>query len=147
MAGATTVQCRRIIMPRSLTEGLLALAITIGAAAAAAAAPEADSKQGYTFSVESNRMKAGTPSTFTVHVLSPHMAPVSGARITATRLDMAPDGMPEMTAPIKRTHSGSSGGQAFSATLPMAGRWAVSLEAKVPGETGPVRGQVILDAR
>lgn len=134
-------------MSRILTQGLLALAITIGTAAAAAAAPDAGPEQDYAFSVQPNQMKAGVPSTFTVQVSSPNKAPVSGAKITATRLDMGPDGMAEMTAPIKPANSGGAGGQAFSATLPMAGRWAVSLEAKVPGQAGSVRGQVVLEAR
>ncbi|MGE0665778.1 MAG: FixH family protein [Sphingomonadales bacterium] len=134
-------------MSRILTQGFLALALVIGTAAVSAAAPEAGSKQGFAFSAQPNQMKVGVPSTFTVQVSSPSNAPVSGAKITATRLDMGPDGMAEMTAPIKPVNSGGGGGQAFSATLPMAGHWAVSLEAKVPGEVGPVRGQVVLEAK
>jgi hypothetical protein len=134
-------------MSRILTQGIFALLITIGTTAVAVTGANAGSRPEYAFSVKPAQVKAGTLSTFTVQLSSPNKSPVSGAQITATRLDMGPDGMAEMTAPIKPVNSGSAVGQAFSATLPAAGRWAVSLEATVPGDTGPVRGQVVLEAR
>ncbi len=134
-------------MSRTLTRGALALAVLLGAATADAAEPNPGVKPDYRFSVQPTKMKVGTPSTLTVQVLLPDKATIANAKIVATRLDMGPDGMAEMTAPIKPVSSDGAAGQAFSATLPMAGRWAVSLEAKVPGEAGPVRGQVVLEAK
>lgn len=134
-------------MSRILTRGALVLAVLLGTATAAAAEPDTGVKPGYRFSVQPTRVKAGTPSTFTVQVLSPDKVPIPDARIADTRLDMSPDGMAEMTAPIKPTGSGSPGGQVFATTLSMVGRWAVTLEAKVPGEAEPVRGQVVLEAK
>jgi hypothetical protein len=63
---------------------------------------------------------------------------VPGAVIFATRLDMTPDGMQEMVARIAPIPGGEPGTYKFKATFGMAGRWQLSLGAKVQGETGTV---------
>jgi Cu(I)/Ag(I) efflux system membrane fusion protein len=72
--------------------------------------------------------------------------PVDGVRVTATRLDMAPDGMPTMTAPVRVLPPPRPGIVALEAELSMAGRWALSLVADVAGESSPVRGLVVFRA-
>jgi len=72
--------------------------------------------------------------------------PADGVRVTATRLDMAPDGMAAMTAPVRVLPSPAPGIVVLEADLPMAGRWALSLTADVAGETSPVRGMVVVRA-
>ena len=66
--------------------------------------------------------------------------------ITSTRLDMGPDGMEAMTAPLRRAVSGVPDVLAFEADLSMAGRWALTLAADVEGFPKPVAGTVIFNA-
>jgi Cu(I)/Ag(I) efflux system membrane fusion protein len=73
-------------------------------------------------------------------------AAAGAMRITSTRLDMAPDGMASMMAPLRMLPPPAPGVVAFEADLSMAGRWALSLSADVAGESQPVRGTVIFRA-
>jgi len=61
-------------------------------------------------------------------------APVEGAVIFATRMDMAPDGMATMTSPVQVLPSTEPGLYRFSTDLVMAGNWRFSIAAKVQGE-------------
>jgi membrane fusion protein, copper/silver efflux system len=63
--------------------------------------------------------------------------------VTSSRIDMGPDGMPTMAAPLRQVESKIPGVLAFEADLVMAGRWALSLTAKVEGQSEPVKGMVI----
>jgi hypothetical protein len=69
------------------------------------------------------------------------------AVIFAKRIDMAPDGMPTMTAPIEQVPSTQPGVYRFRTSLTMEGRWQLSLAAKVQGETGTVVNRLVLRAR
>jgi hypothetical protein len=71
---------------------------------------------------------------------------IPDAVIFATRIDMAPDGMPTMTAPIETLPSTEPGVYRFKANLVMAGGWQLSLAAKVQGETGTVENKLVLKA-
>ncbi|MGE3506989.1 MAG: FixH family protein [Alphaproteobacteria bacterium] len=64
--------------------------------------------------------------------------------IFATRVDMAPDGMPTMTAPIEPIPSTEPGVYRFKTDLAMAGGWQLSLAAKVQGETGTLENKLVL---
>jgi hypothetical protein len=72
---------------------------------------------------------------------------VGGATITATRLDMAPDGMPEMTSTFEARGKKPPAVFAFEANFRRPGRWALHLSAQVPGESRPVTGKVIFIAQ
>lgn len=70
---------------------------------------------------------------------------VPDAVIFATRLDMAPDGMAEMTTKIALEPGAAEPGlYRFKATFGMDGRWLLSLGAKVQGETGTVEGKLVI---
>ena len=71
---------------------------------------------------------------------------VPGAVISAKRIDMAPDGMADMTPRIEQLPSTEPGVYRFKANLSMEGRWQLSLGAKVQGETGTVQGKLVLKA-
>lgn len=71
---------------------------------------------------------------------------VPDAVIFASRIDMAPDGMPTMTAPIEPMPSGEPGIYRFKAKLVMAGGWQLSLGAKLQGETGTLENKLVLKA-
>ena len=70
---------------------------------------------------------------------------VNDAVITATRLDMAPDGMEAMASKIVPQASGEPGVFRFTADFRMAGQWQLSLAAHVPGEPTPVQGSVVIN--
>jgi hypothetical protein len=72
---------------------------------------------------------------------------VSDAVITATRLDMGPDGMRDMTSAVAPLGMGEPGVYRFNARFTMAGQWALTLSARVPGEADPVTGSVTFRVR
>ena len=72
---------------------------------------------------------------------------VPDAVIFATRLDMAPDGMQEMATKIAAMPGGEPGIYKFKANFGMAGRWQLSLGAKVQGETGTVENKLVITAQ
>jgi hypothetical protein len=71
---------------------------------------------------------------------------VADAVISAKRIDMAPDGMATMAAPLEELPSTESGVYRFKTDLSMAGRWQLSLAAKVQGEIGTVENKLVLRA-
>jgi hypothetical protein len=73
--------------------------------------------------------------------------PVLDAVIFASRLDMAPDGMQEMATRLTPIPSAEPGTYKFKVTLSMAGRWQLSLGAKVQGETGTVQNKLVITAQ
>ena len=72
--------------------------------------------------------------------------PVAGAVIFKTRVDMAPDGMAEMQSQVAPLPSKEPGVYAFKTDMPMAGRYQVTLSAKVQGEAETVTGKVVVTA-
>jgi hypothetical protein len=73
--------------------------------------------------------------------------PVPDAVIIGSRMDMAPDKMPTMTAPHVSLPSDQSGVYRFKTDLVMAGGWRLSLAAKVQGEHETVKGEVVFTAK
>src|SRR5262249_16631931 len=72
--------------------------------------------------------------------------PVSDAIIAQTRIDMGPDGMAEMASPLTAVPSNEPGIYSFKTDLTMAGRWLLSIAAKVQGEAEPVVGKITFRA-
>lgn len=68
--------------------------------------------------------------------------PVAGAVMIRTMADMSPMSMAEMTAPVRALGESEPGVYRFEIQPGMAGPWAVSLAAKVQGETETVSGSV-----
>ena len=73
-------------------------------------------------------------------------APVDGAVIYATRMDMAPDGMATMTTPVTALPSELPGTYRFATDLTMAGGLRFSVGAKVQGERDTVLADIELRA-
>lgn len=71
---------------------------------------------------------------------------VPDAVIFATRIDMAPDGMPTMDAPLEPMPPPEPGVYRFATALMMAGGWELSLAAKVQGEEGTVVARLFVKA-
>ena len=78
-----------------------------------------------------------------VHV--PDKKPVPGAIIIQTKADMGPEGMAEMTAPMQAVTPKEPGLYLFEIQPGMAGKWMLTLAAKVQGEAETVRGSVTVE--
>ena len=102
----------------------------------------------YEFQLVDQSIQAGPDKIITVRLVNKTTGkPVPGAVIFATRLDMAPDGMQEMATKIAPMPGGEPGTYKFKATFGMAGRWQLSLGAKVQGETGTVEDKLVITAQ
>jgi YtkA-like len=80
-----------------------------------------------------------------VHV--PDNKPVAGAVLFESKTDMGPDGMAEMTGKVIPLSSDQPGIYRFQVETGMAGKWALNLGAKVQGEAGTVRGNIVYEAK
>ena len=119
----------------------------IGAVMTCAAAVALADIKDYEFRLVEPTVKAGPDKIITVRLVNKTTGkPVPDAVIFATRLDMAPDGMQEMATKITPVPGAEPGIYRFKATFGMAGRWQLSLGAKVQGETGTVEGKLVITA-
>ena len=101
----------------------------------------------YEFQLVDQTVKAGPDKTIAVRLVNKTTGkPVPDAVIFATRLDMAPDGMQEMATKIAPMPSDQPGTYRFKANVSMAGRWQLSLGARVQGETGTVETKLVIQA-
>lgn len=122
-------------------------AATFGAAllallSVAAVAGEKD----YEFQLVDKEVKQGDAVIAVKLVHKPSGRPIPDAVIFAKRIDMGPDGMDMMESPIELVASTEPGVYRFKTKLTMAGKWALSLGAKVQGETGTVEDKLIVTA-
>ncbi|MBL8846030.1 MAG: FixH family protein [Hyphomicrobium zavarzinii] len=102
----------------------------------------------YEFQPISAEIKNGPGSELAVRLLDKRSGKaVPGAIVFRTRLDMSPDSMGEMEAKHEALPSSDPGVYRFQANITMAGRWALKLQAKVPGEPETVEGSVVLTAK
>jgi len=126
---------------RSLRLALTTAVLTCGASFAFA------DIRNYEFKLVESAVKAGPDRTITVRLVDKTTGkPVPGAVIFATRLDMAPDAMQEMVTKVTPLPGTEPGTYRFKATFGMAGRWQLSLGAKVQGETGTVENKLVIEA-
>ena len=132
---------KAIQYPRTLGVALIGAALTCAATVALA-----DIKN-YEFRLVEPTVKAGPDKTIAVKLVDKTTGkPVPDAVIFATRLDMAPDGMQEMATRVDPLPGTEPGTYKFKATFGMAGRWQLSLGAKVQGETGTVESKLVIQA-
>jgi hypothetical protein len=102
----------------------------------------------YKFELVDQAIQAGPDKVITVKLMNTKTGKaVPDAVIFAVRLDMAPDGMQEMATKIAPMPGGEPGTYRFKATFGMAGRWQLSLGAKVQGETGTVENKFVITAQ
>jgi hypothetical protein len=110
-------------------------------------AARADIKD-YKFELVDQAVQAGPDKVITVRLMNTKTGkPVPDAVIFATRLDMAPDGMQEMVTKVTPMPGTEPGTYRFKVNLSMAGRWQLSLGAKVQGETGTVENKIVVTAQ
>src|SRR6266481_6952519 len=125
---------------RAFQAAFIGIAITGSATLA-----RADIKD-YEFQLVDKNVKKGDAIISVRLVHKPDGKAVPDAVIFATRLDMAPDGMQEMATKVTPMPGTEPGIYRFKATLSMAGRWQLSLGAKVQGESGTVENKIVLTA-
>ena len=102
----------------------------------------------YRFELVDQAVKAGPDRTVTVRLMNQKTGkPVPGAVVFATRLDMAPDAMREMVTKVTPLPGAEPGTYRFQATFGMAGRWQLSLGAKIQGETGTLENKLVITAQ
>jgi hypothetical protein len=102
----------------------------------------------YEFQLVDPTVQAGADKIVTVRLVNKKTGkPVPDAVIFASRLDMTPDGMQEMATKVTPMPGTEPGTYRFKATFSMAGRWQLSLGAKVQGETGTVESKLVVTAQ
>jgi hypothetical protein len=102
----------------------------------------------YEFQLVEQTVQAGPDKIVTIRLVNKKTGkPVPDAVIFATRLDMAPDGMQEMVTKVTSMPGTEPGTYRFKANFSMAGRWQLSLGAKVQGETGTVDSKLVVTAQ
>lgn len=123
-----------------ITGAALAVAMSLSSAAFAGA-------NDYAFEPVKADVKKGDGVTVAVRLVhKPTGKPVPDAVLVSTRIDMAPDGMAEMASPLTPVPSPEPGVYAFKTELSMAGRWLLSIAAKVQGEPETVVGKITFRA-
>src|ERR1700688_586176 len=128
--------------PRAFQAALIGVAMTGSLTAA-----RADIKD-YKFDLVDQTVQAGPDKVITIRLMNTKTGkPMPDAVIFATRLDMGPDGMQEMATKIAPMPGGEPGTYKFKANISMAGRWQLSLGAKVQGETGTVENKLVITAQ
>lgn len=124
-------------------------ALLAGVSPAVAGSATAD---GYRFELTGPAVPAGAGQhSVSVRLLrASDSKPVSGAAITNIRLNMGPENMASMTAPVQETPNTQPGVYTFSFDDSMVwaerAKWALTITAKARGESKPVTGSVIFQA-
>ena len=122
------------------------LAVTAILSLLGSAMPAFSDIKDYEFQLVQNEAKKGE-AVIAVRLLNKKTGkPVPDAVIAAKRVDMAPDGMADMTPRIEQLPSTEPGIYRFKTNLSMEGRWQLSLGAKVQGETGTVESKLVIKA-
>jgi hypothetical protein len=130
---STRASCARQLTIAALALGTIALTPQWSVAA----------PQDYRFELVGPLAKSGKATVIKLRLVHvPDGKPVPGAIIIQTKFDMGPDGMAEMTAPIKIVSAKEPGIYQVEADSPSMGKWSLSLAAKVQGETETVHGAV-----
>lgn len=102
----------------------------------------------YEFQLVDPTIQAGSDKTVTVRLVNKKTGkPVSDAVIFASRRHVEPEGMQEMVTKVTPMPGTEPGTYRFKATFSMAGRWQLSLGAKVQGETGTVESKLVVTAQ
>jgi DMSO/TMAO reductase YedYZ molybdopterin-dependent catalytic subunit len=124
---------------RSACSALGAALLTLSALAATAVAAPTD----YRFELAQAQPAGPGKTDLTVRLIHvPDKKPVAGAVLFETKADMTPERMADMSGKVTPVPADQPGLYRFQVETGMAGKWQLSLGAKVQGETGTVRGIV-----
>ena len=121
------------------------LAAVIGLLWVSHALPAFADVKDYEFQLVQSEMKKGAGRIVAVRLVNKKTGKtVPDAVIFAKRIDMAPDGMEDMQEGLELLPAAEPGVYRFKTDLSMAGRWQLSLGAKVQGEKGTVESKLVL---
>lgn len=99
----------------------------------------------FEFQLVEQQIPQGSGATIAVKLLHrPTGELVTDAVLFAQRIDMEPDGMPTMTAPLELLVGSEPGVYRFRADLPMAGNWRLSVAAKIQGEADTLESRLVV---
>jgi hypothetical protein len=128
-----------------VTRRTLVIAGMIGLLSGVSLSPALADVRNYEFQLVQNEVKKSSAAIVAVRLLDKRSGKaVPDAVISAKRIDMAPDGMAGMAAPIEQMPSTEPGIYRFKTDLSAEGRWQLSLAAKVQGETGTLESKLVL---
>jgi hypothetical protein len=117
-----------------------ALAVSVPAAVLAAA-------EDYAFEAVTEQVEAGPDAAIDVRLVhKPTGKPAEHAVIFESRIDRSPDGLGDVVTHPTPADEIEPGVYRLRADLGEPGRWAVKLQAKVPGEDATIPGEVVIDA-
>src|SRR5262245_284143 len=129
------------------TWSISAALAAIGLAWLAFVSPASADVKDYEFQLVQSEIKKGDGAIVAVRLVNKKTGKaVPDAVIFAKRIDMAPDGMASMQETLDPQPSTEPGVYRFKTNLGMAGRWQLSLGAKVQGEEGSVESKLVLRA-
>lgn len=133
--------CRR---RRSMRRPLAFLSALLGLAWSVFPAPSLlAAASGYRFEIVETTANVGD-TTVTLRLVDADGDAVEAAVVYALRLDMAPDGMAAMIAPLRPVEELGNGRYRFRADLMMEGNWRLQIAAKIQGETETVTAELTL---
>lgn len=142
MVGVHIVLHNRRIMPRYIPTVLATLVVATQLSVPMAQAAASD----YNLVLVETTYPFGDGAVLELRLIDTRTnAPVEGAVIFATRLDMEPDGMETMTSTVLVLAGKEPGLYCFSADLTMDGNWRFSVAAKVQGEAETVQAQIVIE--
>lgn len=129
-------------MSRFLSIVVMAAALSLGGAGSVLAAA-AD----YAFEAVTTEVQAGYGATIDVRLVhKPSGRPAEDAVIFESRFDRGPEGRADIVTYPTPADEVEPGLYRFKVDISEAGRWALLLHAKVPGEPETVQGQVVIVA-
>lgn len=115
---------------------------------AALIAPASADSQNYEFKLVTENLPQAENVLISVKLThKPTGKAVPDAIVFARRLDMAPDGMPTMTADLEFLPPEEPGVYRFRANLVMEGNWQLSLAAKIQGLAETLQARLVLKAK
>jgi carbon monoxide dehydrogenase subunit G len=122
---------------RNAAFGVLATFASMSSVPAFAAATD------YQFEVVSTQPAGPAKTEVTLRLIHlPDGKPVVGAVVFQVRGDMGPEGMADMATTVTPEPAQPDGLIRYQVATSMAGRWALTLSAKVQGESQTVKGSV-----
>jgi hypothetical protein len=130
---------------KTRSKTLAVLAAVIGLLWVSVESPAFAGVKDYEFQLLQSEMKKGAGAIVAGRLVNTKTGKaVPDAVIFAKRIDMAPDGMGDMQESLEPLPATEPGVYRFKTDLSMAGRWQLSLGAKVQGEEGTVETKLVL---
>lgn len=135
---------RRLDVSAALLAAMLAV-LLVNTSAPAQAVSEARPDVAWRLEAVEKSLPVGPETTLAVRLIQASSGkPVANAVMFRARLDMAPDGMGDMAAPLAPAASSDATVYRFTTKLNMAGRWLLAVQAKVPGVAETVHAETIV---